>query len=363
LQTLLAFRQEKPCLLWLKNVADAFKNRTKGAKKMQSLLGELLKGTDAEIWTHEMLVFARMINKNSKSNDGLNILLAAYKGIDQLHYKDMYCPDIAKGLKQDSSSWIGVLQKFMESGNPPKSRYAYNAFYGVLKRLLQRVKKEDINNFEYARLISDLFTRILLISRKASMEDWKLLVKNTSLELISKLVVDVSEMFLDNASIQKLAGDLLTQKELTAQTYAAVARLLETTTEPNELVLNILSAFDQKSDTENMSIYESPGFWYLFRSLIQNAQSQDVQLVLLRYIEVILNRLHRLSSEERCDHSGLKDSIFLIMSCTVSANYRDTKFSIFKHIKRTFSRAVLNADSSVLSFYSRSYVCHHSTTP
>jgi hypothetical protein len=326
LQALLAFRQEESCLLWLKRVSNAFKDR---GKKIRTMLGEFFKGTGDEIWAHEMLVFARIINKNWKSRDGLKILLAAYTGMNKLHFKDMYCADIVNGLKRDSSSWIEVLKKFMESGNPPKYRYSYNAFYGILKSLLQRLQTKDMKSSEYARSVSDLFTRILLISRKVSVEDWKLVVKYTSLELISNLVVDVSEIGLDKASRQKLVVDLLTKQELTAQTCAAVVKLLESSNEPNDLILNILTVFDKQSDIKNMRIFKSSCFWHLFKSLVQNGQAPEVQLTLFRYIDTILNRQRLLFSRECCDYSGLKDSIVLIISGKVSANYHEiTRMSI-----------------------------------
>jgi hypothetical protein len=313
LQILLGFQQPSKAIYWLKDVADAFKDRSKHSMKTQCLLSEALKRQGDEFWNHQMLIFARWIHKNCRHR-GQNILLTAYKGLDKTQFHNMYCADIVKGLKEDKVAWIKVLEDFMSSDKPPRSRIVYDSFYGILKRFLEEIKTTtQSENYSFLLSVTNVFCRVLLIRRQASTEDWNILTQYECLPNFKRLVDEVSELFCDEPTINKLATYFISDSPPDSYTYLAVVRLLETSINSVELSSQILHYINSLTVYRQRQRAESHGFWYLINKLVETGSSAEIHYNLMLFISRILDgRLIDLD-DIHFDFGGLTDALTSIV--------------------------------------------------
>jgi hypothetical protein len=215
------------------------------------------------------------------------MLLSVYQGIDKTEFRDMYCVDIAKGLKADRVPWMRVLDDFLRTENPPLSRKAYDCLYPVLKSLFHDMRTDDSLSYRYKGSVADAFVKMLLITRKVSHDDWNLLAANLrSPKNLSDFILDVSELSLSEEAIEKFATELLAYSELDSITCLAVSRLLETTKKSqnlSQLALNLIAKKQVKHEVSG--IFE---FWYMLKNLAEKGHpTPEIHQNLICYISKV----------------------------------------------------------------------------
>jgi hypothetical protein len=313
-------------------IIQAYRDHSEKGKKIQLLLSQVFKRMADQRWTHELLVFAKVLHKNSPKY-GKHVILAGYKGFEvskESVIDPMHIVDIAEGMKTDSVGWMTAFEKFKANSKFLKSRKAYDYFYRVLKHILEYMNAEE-NEKDY-RLVSEAFIEILLVVRKASSDDWKLLSNVTELKDIERLIIDVPDLYMGEESIRKLSCELLSKSKPESLTFYAVLRLLETSQEPAELCSSILATPGSmlRTRSPDISIGRSPSFWLIVKKIAELGQTVQVHQQLSSYIFKVAKHLNiRIS----INHPGVAKSLAVIISSNLCNDETQRLLSLISDLR------------------------------
>jgi hypothetical protein len=218
----------------LKICLSAFKDHSEEVKKIQEVLSRVLDNVDSDFWTDESLGLLRLIDRN-KCKGCKDILFACYSKLKYSEYKDLYFPDIARGLRNNAKKWIDILSYFLSKENTSIIRRVYSAYYPILKDLLGTETRIHGTVFT-------TFCEILKLSgRNVSATDWKILGKYCDListEDIESLL-NSPELPLSEASIEKLTLRLFADGFFRA---SSLTRLFGKSSQPTALGWKIAKA-------------------------------------------------------------------------------------------------------------------------
>jgi hypothetical protein len=268
-----------------------FEDHSDQAKKTQVLVNEnILKSMPNSI----DLEAIRKIRKVSVFKDK-NLLLAAYNKLVSkatCHFRDDYCDDIINGLSEDPKAWIAVLKVYCFSRYPPKSRFAYDSFYGPVKRILASASWTE-NNDDYYASVAKVFSKMLEIKNSATIEDWILLLRSEFFRVHPDIFIDIIQeigpVSLPEESRSDLVICLLSAAPLQPRTVLALIRLMETSKNPLELGRLILERFDAYTEISSTTKSNmSSCTWNFLAVVAKSARSTDVCEKLLRLLLRVL---------------------------------------------------------------------------
>jgi hypothetical protein len=257
---------------YLKRVLDGFKDHSKAGKRMQFILIELLVAQPVKVWSYRTLFVARLIQRNI-SVRGKNLLLAVYKGlVENLGFTRMYCPDIARGLKEEGLPWAVILQKFMKDAKFPISGFVYHAFYRPLKNMLENFKGSEKDQ----QTVCAVFCKLLLMSKKVTSEDWNLItrlpVASLDIRLLCDLLVEAADLQMDKKCFCELPRILLTSENPRQENILAAICAIEASKDPRTLIMMFISCL-KTSKTLNLSRLS---LWALFVVMAEKGTTPEI---------------------------------------------------------------------------------------
>jgi hypothetical protein len=229
---------------------SAFKDHSEEGKMIQDCLSRVLVELNRECWTEETLGYLRLIDRN-KCKGCKDILFACFSTLKHSGYKDMYFPDIARGLRTNISPWIDILSGFI-SKKVKISPLKFRAYYPILKEFL--TSKRALLGTEESALLKSVFStfcKVLRLSGIVSVEDWKILGMYCDLIPSKDLMrlLTGSVMPSSEATIEKLILKLLSEEAEEADGFgraSALVRLFDESSQPAVLGLKIVVKADLK---------------------------------------------------------------------------------------------------------------------
>jgi hypothetical protein len=273
-----------------KPILDVFKQTSDKADKVKILLSVIFKNLPNFSWTQEMLPYVRLIQRNAPSGCGCqNLLFAAYKGLSgSQKLKQMYFPDILKGIKNCQLKWVKVLNEFLNNSDPTLPRSAYLPFHLPLRKLL---KSKSEPHEPYLMMA---FVKILVLAESDCSEDWDILSKyepDFSFEEndffgreFTEYLVMMKNILSDEAYILKLILASFNPAFSSSYSVAYFIRIFKKSKTPNNLALKIVDA------VENDTYLLSDEIWGFFMFLVKTLQEPEIHervFAFISYIETV----------------------------------------------------------------------------
>jgi hypothetical protein len=277
----------------LKRIRHAFHDHSEMGIKTQLLLSECLLRVPESFWDDWTLTIARKIKAVSAIKEK-HILCLAYSKI-RLYYdeneKDYYA-DLLKGLQENEKVWIKVLPKFL---GVFRNMSTFGAFYEPFKSRLTMLSPENdkAEDKEYLKFLSVAFTKTLLIRNFVASEDLMILFKFPSNwvdpNVCCTLLLDSSQLNLSEELIMKIAKTFLFEKsgvrvEIFPLISVVLARLAQTTKQPNEFAIAMLTSIESKPDFDYNWHSYFRGIWNFFEVLAERATSGEVHELLISHL-------------------------------------------------------------------------------
>jgi hypothetical protein len=259
----------------LKVSLSAFKDRSDEAKPIQSCLSVVLLSLSSDLWIFQTLGFARLLQKNRLEN----ILLRAYTGLQCSGYKAEYFPDIARGLKtKEREQWINVLEKFLSREDAFKYRLLFTSYTPILKDLLETTNAENDRRFFYSICIG--FTKVLLLSRNISSDDWTIIGNHCRYFCVQDLVSLTKNLLLesppDEITVEKLVKRLLLSEDDDFETVIAMIRLFDSSKQQTVLAMSIANALHPRYTKRSPQVH-----WYISLYIAKKVPCPDLHEKLL----------------------------------------------------------------------------------
>jgi hypothetical protein len=273
-------------------LVEVFEDSIDRRRETQVLLNELvLKNMPFYYFPGALLNALRRIRKVSIFEEK-NLLLAGYKKVianPEFTFNDDFCEDIVNGLSEDQESWIAVLSGYFACRNPPRSRFAYDSFYGPVRRLFERIELDETNKDYYASL-AKAYSELVKMRNSATSEEWRLLLRSEYFrvhpDIFIDLIKETSPASLPEESRSDLVIYLLSAAPLQPKTVLALIRLMETS--KSSLKLGRLITEHLETYAENQLPNLPSCTWDLLAIVARNSQSLDVHEKLLVHLLRVL---------------------------------------------------------------------------
>jgi hypothetical protein len=283
-------------------LVEVFKDHSDQGRHTQVLLNDLiLKNMPDSAKYTQLDALRRQIRQVSVFKDK-NLLLAAYSALvsktsrTACKFKDDFCEDIVNGLTEDQEFWIAVLNGFFACRNPPRSRLAYDSFYGPVRRLFESIELDATNKDCYVAMAL-AFSKIVELRNSATSEEWMLLLRSEFFrvhpDIFIHLIKEISPVNLPEERRAYLVISSLSTAPFQPRTVVSLIRLMETSINPLELGRLISEHFETFTENRLTAQSNIPSCtWNLLVVVCENAPAAGVYEILLKVL------LHALKLRE-----------------------------------------------------------------
>jgi hypothetical protein len=271
----------------LKIFVAASKQKSSDSIGLKSLLSLILQNITGNMWTHDMLPYIRIIERNLQDAE---VLIAFYDGLSKHSgYKEMYCPDIRKGLKSSNCKiWTEILHRFLASQNLGIPRSAFRGYYAPLKALLL-TRHPMLEMKFYKTALYNLSEILVLTGIECRSDDWNLFVKSepyVDSKICSKLA-KVKFPPRDEESILQVLLLLMKKNGFeNSQTVGGLMRIFESSKNSSTLALDLIEQL------KNLSIFDycEPEYWTFLMFIAEKVPTIEVHegifsLIAMKYVK------------------------------------------------------------------------------
>jgi hypothetical protein len=264
--------KERSFLGILKVFTNFFKGISSNACKLKVLMTQLLTNAPWDLWTAQTLPYVRLIQKNCIVGCK-NVLHAYYVGINsQNGYREIYSPDIVKGLKVDGMLWLDVVDRFLSTTKLSIPRSALSSFYAPLKVI---VANADTTEYRFRELLKT-FCKVVSLSGVDCTEDWDLFLRDEKIlkdsnEIID-LMMDIKYPPTNEDVIAKLLRVAIHKGLKNSKTVSGLMRIFERSRTPSIQAMAIF----KELEALNYSLWKTAELWTFVLFIAEKEQATVV---------------------------------------------------------------------------------------
>jgi hypothetical protein len=256
----------------LKVFTNVFKEVSPDACNLKVILSRLLMYVPWDMWTAETLPYVRLIQKNCIVGCK-NVLHEYYDGINIKNgYREIYGPDIVRGLKVNGMLWVDVVDRFLNAKKLSIPRSALSSFYAPLKVI---VANADTKQYRFREVLKT-FCKVASLSGVDCTDDWDIFMRDEKIlkepnESIESML-DIKHPPVNEDVIAKLLRVAIHEGLKNSKTVSGLMRIFEKSGNPSILAMSIF----KELDALKYSRCSTTELWTFVLFIAEKEQTTDV---------------------------------------------------------------------------------------